>query len=115
MNELSYLKEALDRILSQDPQLAEEIQDKHKRLVDELPSVGRAEAMGLESVESVDAASLQGELETIVQKKGRPVLAVRQNDFTFEASDVESEVWRARLRDARDLLKRAIPSVGRVE
>jgi hypothetical protein len=112
MNELSYLKEALDRIVSQDPELAEEIRDKHQRVANELPAVGGAEVMRLESM---DPASLQGELETIVRKKGRPVLTVRRNDFVFETSDVESEVWGSRLKSARDLLRRAIPSVGRVE
>jgi hypothetical protein len=111
VNELEYLRSGLDRIIAGDPALAQELQDTQSQVVSELPSGG-----GLEGKRpSMDPAALQGALETIVKKKGRPVLTVRQNDFKFEATDVESEVWRDRLKGARDLLKKAIPAVGRVE
>ena len=109
--ELQALKEAVNRILMQDPELAEEIRDTRPKVVSELPGVGGPEVMG----ERLDALTLKGELETIVRKKGRPVLTVRKDDFTFSATDVESEVWRSRLKDAHDVLRAAIPSVGRVE
>jgi hypothetical protein len=54
-------------------------------------------------------------LETIVQPSARPVLLIRNNQFTTEFLGPDSEVWRKRLLDASLLLNRVIPSVGRVE
>src|SRR5262249_36565934 len=109
--ELEYLIKGLDRIVAQDPELAEEIQATQPQVAAELPSLGGEETVR----EGVDPAALQGALETIVKKKGRPVLTVRRNDFVFESNDIESEVWRSRLQDAHEQLRQYIPSVGRVE
>ena len=53
--------------------------------------------------------------ETIVLRTGRPVLAVVNDEARLVFDDVDSEVWRARLVAARELLGRAIPAAGRIE
>src|SRR6516162_1581423 len=98
-------------MLAQDPELAEEIQDVDPKVAAELPSFGTPETLRA----PMDGATLKGKLETIVRKKGRPVLTIRNDDFKFTATEVESQVWRTRLDDAHEYLRAAIPSVGRVE
>src|SRR5687767_9944658 len=98
MDYISYLSRGLERILSDDPDLATEIRDRHPRVDNELAAAavrggaresrGFAEGVRLEGAGDVNLASL----ETIVRKTGRPVLTVRDNDFTFSTTDVESEV-----------------------
>jgi V8-like Glu-specific endopeptidase len=112
-NELEVLRQSLDRILARDKELAHEIESMHPQVTAELPSRGEPEVKGARA--AMDPATLQGVLETIVKKRGRPVLAVRRNDFVFEPTDVESEVWRRRLSEAHDRLRRCIPAVGRVD
>jgi hypothetical protein len=112
-DEIEMLRQSLDRILARDQELAREIENLHPQVAAELPSVGAKEVMGERP--ALDPATLQGVLETIVKRRGRPVLAIRRNDFVFETTDVESEVWRRRLSDARERLRKRIPAVGRVD
>ena len=108
---MEMLRQFLDRILTNDPELSHEIEEAHPQVIAELPSRSGFEA----SHAPVDPAAVRSALETIVQKKGRPVLTVRRNDLTFKATDIGSKVWKSRLKAAREGLRRAIPSVGRIE
>ncbi|HKR22904.1 MAG TPA: trypsin-like peptidase domain-containing protein, partial [Pyrinomonadaceae bacterium] len=54
-------------------------------------------------------------LETIVRRQARPVLVIRDNQTTMEFLGPDSEVWRSRLNDAKPILDRVIPAIGRVE
>lgn len=107
-----YLTQGLDRILASDPQLAEEIRDQHGAIRGKSADTEGPEAY---SRSRTTGKLSQGELETIVKKKGRPVLAIRHNEFKFDVTDVDSEVWKSRLKDAREAILGQIPAVGRVE
>jgi V8-like Glu-specific endopeptidase len=110
--ELELLRQAASRILARDPELAREIWGKHAPTAE---FVAR-ERPGFEAMEGpADPVAMKMTLETIVKRTGRPVLTVRNNDFIFAAPDMESEVWRRRLDDARARLRQIIPSVGRIE
>lgn len=54
-------------------------------------------------------------LETIVRREARPVLVIRDNQTTMQFLGPDSEVWRSRLNDAKPILDRVIPAIGRVE
>jgi len=67
----------------------------------------------LESALDVDAAI---ELESIVMRRERPVLAIRENSAHLVFVDAaDSAIWEARLKDARSGLDKAIRAVGRIE
>lgn len=51
--------------------------------------------------------------EALVLTLGRPVLPVVGDDVDLSA--IRTDTWRTRLGSARDALRRAIPSVGRIE
>ena len=52
-------------------------------------------------------------LEAIIWRLGRPVLLVKNDDF--DVSELETDIWKARLNQHRDNLKSVVLSVGRVE
>jgi endonuclease G, mitochondrial len=99
------LQEKLERlrrhnagIRSVDPALAEEGLDVLEGLA---PAVSDEEALAMES---------------IVMRRERPVLAIKENVASLVFADpVDSEVWRARLERAEPKLERAIKAVGRIE
>src|SRR5262245_23682097 len=53
--------------------------------------------------------------ETIVLTKGRPVLDFKGGETVIEIAEVESQIWKQRLSDAKSLLAPNIPAVGRIE
>ena len=55
------------------------------------------------------------EVETIVMRTGRPVLAIKRDEAQLTFDDAESAVWKSRLTDARAHLVRATKAVGRIE
>ena len=86
-----------------DPKLAEESAD-----------LGPSTA--LESMEAPQATEDNVALESIVLRRTRPVLAVRDNEAKLDFVDkADSEIWRARLTKAKPLLDRAIRAVGRID
>ncbi len=52
-------------------------------------------------------------LEAIILVMGRPVLLVNNDDF--DVTTLDTDTWKARLKDAQPALKSAILSVGRIE
>jgi endonuclease G len=52
-------------------------------------------------------------LEAIVRRLGRPVLKIQNDDF--DPTEADTEFWRERLQQQRDILRAVILSVGRVE
>src|SRR5262245_21146973 len=112
VDERELLREATRRILENDKGLADQI-DKLRNLAtsSELQPtlegvqerVGALESLGAES----DLA-----LETIVNRVGRPVLEVANDDYLVEGP--EAAIWSARLGNAtvRAALRKVIPSVG---
>ncbi|MCX5958374.1 MAG: DNA/RNA non-specific endonuclease [Cyanobacteria bacterium] len=56
------------------------------------------------------------ELESIVMRRRRPVLAVQKGTAVLEFKDeADVPLWQARLARAANVLEKAIPSVGRIE
>ena len=70
----------------------------------------------LYAVPSPEAVEKQVELESIVMRAQRPVLAIRDNVTRLEFVDeADSEIWGERLTKARSLLDDAIRAVGRID
>jgi endonuclease G len=55
------------------------------------------------------------QLETIVMRTGRPVLAIKQDEAQLTFDDADSAVWKARLTAALPRLVHAAKAVGRIE
>jgi endonuclease G len=101
----SRLKGAVAQVEQSDGALGAELKDVRAR------SAGGA----LESLRGHPALSDDLAPETIVLRTGRPVLAVEDDEAELAFDDAESEVWRARLSAAREVLGRAIRAAGRIE
>jgi endonuclease G len=104
---------AVAAIEQRDAKLAEELKSVREQ---ERSSVTEAAPidLGLESfVETEDIPTVG--LETIVLRTGRPVLAVSNNEPQLVFNEVESEVWKERLVEARDGIIQAARAVGRIE
>jgi endonuclease G len=108
---MSEIEERLARLRSfnalvhrDDPKLAEESAD-----------LGGARA-GLEGMELARAPDDSVGLESIILRRTRPVLAIRDNDPVIKFIDqADSEIWQARLTKAKPLLDSAIRAVGRID
>jgi endonuclease G, mitochondrial len=108
---MSELEERLARLRSfnavvhrDDPRLAEESAD-----------LGGARA-GLEAMQFARSPDESIGLESIVLRRTRPVLAIRDNDPVIKFVDqADSEIWQARLTKAKPLLDSAIRAVGRID
>jgi endonuclease G, mitochondrial len=104
-------REALARLMSNDTELAQELDQQLK--------ASRREAATEVMTEGVAAAgTARAPLfspETIVLRTGRPVLAIRNDLAIIEFTEKDSEVWRTRLNAAQARITPAIRSVGRVE
>jgi len=106
---------AVADIQSSQPELGEELKqsrrndediDKAKKLA---PKISHLDT-GLESAGGENFA-----LETIVLRKGRPVLAISNNSAILEFRDAESLFWKEKLQAASPLLLPPIKAIGRIE
>src|SRR5262245_56550568 len=114
---------ATERIVSSDPELGAEIAKVAKAKQD-APWVAGADK-GLRRLANVpepqDATAMDGlvvpdfELETIVQRVGRPVLVITEGNVVLNIEEAESAVWKNRLEQAAAVLQPSIAAVGRVE
>jgi endonuclease G len=101
---LARLRTFNSMVLNSDPALAEETADL------------RPPSAGLESMESPQAAEDNIGLESIVLRRTRPVLTIRDNDTKLDFIDkADSEIWLARLTKAKAFLDSAIRAVGRID
>src|SRR5262245_11585253 len=99
------VREALARVASDDDELGEELKAQLDRPVREV-------ALAPRRTERVSAPLTP---ETIVLRTGRPVLAIRNNDVVLEFRDSESKVWKQRLTNAREQIRKPILAVGRID
>jgi endonuclease G, mitochondrial len=99
------VREALARVASDDDELGEELRAQLDRPVREV-------ALAPRRMERVRAPLTP---ETIVLRTGRPVLAIRNNDVVLEFRDSESKVWKQRLTNAREQIRKPILAVGRID
>ena len=96
---LARLRDFNGWVLKNDPELAEESADLRR------PS----------AFESMDSPEDRVGLESIILRRTRPVLTIRDNDTKLDFVDKEdSEIWLARLTKAKPLLDTAIRAVGRI-
>jgi endonuclease G len=106
---MSQLEEKLARLRNfnalvhrDDPELAEESAD-----------LGGS-STALESMSAGTPDESVG-LESIILRRTRPVLAIRDNDTVLNFVDqADSEIWLARLKKAKPILDHAIHAVGRI-
>jgi endonuclease G len=114
-DERALLKESFQSILSRDKDLVDKLDllkglanspELRPRLESVRERVGTLESIGPDSALS---------LETIVNRVGRPVLEVADDDYEIDGP--EALVWEEKLSNAtvRSNLQRVIPSVGRIE
>ena len=85
------------------------MRDRDQPLDDELNELSGADGPTPE----LPGGELQ--VETIVMRTGRPVLAIKQDEAQLTFDDADSAVWTARLTAARSHLVRATKAVGRIE
>ena len=87
-------------VLGSDPELAEETAD-----------LKRPGALRI----SMESGEDRVGLESIILRRTRPVLAIKDNEAMLEFVDKEdSEIWKARLTKAKPLLDHAIRAIGRI-
>jgi V8-like Glu-specific endopeptidase len=110
------LAQARNRILANDPELAAHI---HKLAgARRKPSWLSHAVDGLRDLSQLpiaEAIAPDFELESIVQRVGRPVLGVIDGKIDLDTTSAEDQVWNARLQAAAAVLGPSIPAVGRVE
>jgi endonuclease G len=119
--------EILEKVSTPDETL--ERFDPDPRTAFELPTTAPGLA-GLEFVLAVGPDELEGLreqpeevlkpenliTEAIIRRLGRPVLKVKNDDFDPEEfENLGTEIWKNRLEQHREILKKAVLSVGRVE
>src|SRR3954454_8586748 len=93
-----------------DPKLAEESRDLHPAGAPGAPSA--LESMELPGGPPEDAIGL----ESIVLRRTRPVLAIRDNTAVLNFLETaDSDIWKERLTKAKPYLDAAIRAVGRVD
>lgn len=103
MDALTRLRRFNEAVRGRDADLAEETMDTAREEVAVL-AAPRAAPAGEE------------ELESIVMKKQRPVLAILDDEAVLDFRDLgDSAIWKARLEGARPFLEDAIRAVGRIE
>jgi hypothetical protein len=115
-DERELLRESFERILATDRNLADQL-DKFKALAaapdlrPTLEGVQERVGGGLE----LAGPDFQLSLETIVNRVGRPVLEVFENDYVVDGPEVTA--WEARLKNpaVQSAVRPVLPSVGRIE
>ena len=102
--QLALLRGYNKAVQERDPKLAEEVRDR------------MGEETVTESAIPPEEIDRQVEQETIVMRRERPVLAIKENVTQLVFIDkVDSEIWGERLKNAKSVLDTAIPAVGRID
>lgn len=101
-SQLARLRSFNDSILSTDPNKAAERADR---------------SPVIRETGSAEAIDRQFQRESIILRRERPVLTIRDNmpDFKDFRNSGESEVWEPILRKADDILRKASRAVGRID
>jgi endonuclease G, mitochondrial len=103
LDTLARLRRFNQEVRDRDPDLAEESLETAREEVSEVVAPGAA-------------PQAQGDLESIVMRKQRPVLAIRNNDAVLDFRDLgDSTIWKTRLETAKPFLHDAIRAVGRID
>ena len=116
---IARLKAANAAVESRDGSLHEEMQERRESAPSKTERAG-LELVGAELDEELEIGGQrvnrrEFELETIVLRTGRPVLAIVSNQAQLVFNDPESQVWQQRLQDVSAHLVNAAQAVGRIE
>jgi len=85
-------------------------------LLDDDPEMLDAEGPSHDLLEASPPPGQAIELESIIMRRRRPVLAIQKGKPVLEfKDDADVPLWKARLNSAAPFLDNAIPSVGRIE
>jgi PLD-like domain/Trypsin-like peptidase domain len=110
------------RILSSDSQLAADIKKitRAKKKFSWLPDAAKGLRELAKLPEPAEAPTMKApapdfELESIVQRVGRPVLGILHGNVDLNIDEPASAVWKNRLQKSAAALAPAIAAVGRVE
>jgi V8-like Glu-specific endopeptidase len=111
------------RILSTDPELRASIDAlaKARHKLSWLPTAAKSLRRLTKTPEPEEAPATAGvatpdlELESIVQRVGRPVLGITEGSVNIDIQDPENAVWKNRLQQTTTVLRPSIAAVGRVE
>lgn len=103
------IRQALERLKERDPELYERASNFAKEKLKSRDSSSRL----TESISEGFYDDQQME-EKIILEFGRPVLEIQDGDFVVNTSNDEMKEWVAPLNLAHDMLKKIIPSVGRI-
>lgn len=112
------LRKLISGIESRDPSLGKELQSKRTDPETEAKArtIGPMRSDTESFTESMDLGAPDEIItEAVILRTGRPVLTIFENDVKLDFTDAESEVWRQRLTDAKNIVAGVIPSVGRIE
>lgn len=93
-------------------------QDRFRQYLNNLKASDPAIANELEgTMRTESAASALGGMreEAIVLTQGRPVLDIKNNQVVIDIQEIQSQVWKDRLKNAIALFRPIIPAVGRIE
>lgn len=114
-DERDLIREAARRLLATDKKLAEEM--NKMRGMTRAPELTATIKNVQERVSVLETAGIDSDLalETIVNRVGRPVLEIADDDFRIEGP--EATIWESRLGQStvRASIRRVIPSVGCIE
>ena len=103
--QLALLRGYNKSVQERDPKLAEEVRDR--------VTTGEVVTESAAPPEEIDR---QFELESIAMRAQRPVLAIKENVTQLVFIDkADSQIWGERLTQAKTVLDKAIPAVGRVD
>lgn len=110
------LAQARNRILANDPELAAHVRKlagarcKPSWLSDAVEGL-----RNISHLPAADGTAPDFEMESIVQRVGRPVFGVIDGKIDLDTTSAEDEVWHTRLQHAAAVLGPSIAAVGRVE
>lgn len=106
-HKLLRLRALREQVRNLDPELAEDSESV-------TASIAEALAGGREARSAPGSRELA--LESIIMRRERPVLAIKENSAELVFRDeADSRVWMERLAAAKERIRRAIPAVGRIE
>ena len=103
LDTLARLRRFNQEVRDRDPDLAEEALDIAGEEVSQVVAPGAP-------------PEDEGDVESIVMRKQRPVLAIRDNDAVLDFDDLgDSSIWKATAQAAKPFLDDAIRAVGRID
>ena len=110
------LAQARNRILGNDPELAAHVRKLARAKRKPVWLSDAAEGLrDISQLPAAEAVAPDFELESIVQRVGRPVFGVIDGKIDLDTTSAEDGVWSPRLQQAAAVLEPSIAAVGRVE